>query len=144
MSIKINVSTATIPILRKAYQEQLVSIKGQIEEKEKETVSLKLNYEEISKSLKELETAVSSNMDFYNYESEWTIIEKVKYVLSKSEAPLTSREISEKLMKLEPALAEKKDSTIKNVSTILSVYQGEGKPFKRIEREKMNNLFELN
>ena len=79
-----------------------------------------------------------------DYNPDTTILEKIKYVLRNSDQPLTSREISEKLMSMDKELAKNRITTIKNVSTIISMNRGNGKVFKRIEKEGEDNKFELN
>ncbi len=147
MSYQLTVTPLTAPLFKKVFLEQLNGMEAEIEAKTNEITLLRAAKTEIEKELKNLEAMVAFN-GIGDYDQGATIIDKIKYVLRNSEDPLTSREISERLIAIDKRLAENKTTTIKNVSTLLSVYKseenGDGKPFKRIVRDKQDNVFTLN
>lgn len=70
------------------------------------------------------------------YIASWPIHEKIKHVLSIDNRPLSSRDIINKLLTLEPALNANKEKTAKNISTVLSIRKGD--LFERVEMGGQN------
>lgn len=74
-----------------------------------------------------------------------TIIGKIKYVLKENQnAPMTTRKIIDNVFKIQPHLALFKDKVSKNISTVLSINQGDGKTFNRTTGADGNFLFTIN
>ena len=87
-------------------------------------------------------TAVFSN----GFEPNSTILGKISFILAESNEAMFTRGIINRLFEFQPELKEQKEvrqRTEKNVSTVLSINQGEGKAFKRMESPD-GNTFTLN
>lgn len=70
------------------------------------------------------------------YSASWPIHEKIKHVLIIDNRPLSSRDIINRLLSLEPALNVNKEKTAKNISTVLSIRKGD--LFERVEMGGQN------
>jgi septal ring factor EnvC (AmiA/AmiB activator) len=146
MDIQLQITPNTAPLIKNALSERLDKVTNELGAKKIELKRLETEKQELEKQIQEIENALAGiTISSNGYENNKTVVDKIKYVLKHTKQPLTSREIADRLMILEPALGgENKANTIKNVSTLLSINKGEGKAFKRIEKEGEDNRFTLN
>lgn len=143
MPINIQIKDNHVQSLVEFYGGKLKSVresKKALEAEEKE-------YEEIINQLlkkpakNENEAPQLAIQSFKGYDVNWAIHEKISYVLKHSHEALTTRQIIDKLLSLEPGLNATKTKTEKNISTILSIKKD--KLFKRIEEKGKENKYEL-
>ena len=81
-----------------------------------------------TKSYKDTKTYIADpsmkiTTDPRGYEHRWSLNKKIQYVLGIEKRPMTSSEITAKLIELDPQMGEdeKKNKLVKDVSTILSI-----------------------
>lgn len=146
MDIQLQISPTTAPLIKNALKERLEVVASELDFKREELNQLETEKRELENQIKDLDNAIMGTKSVVNgYNSNTTVVEKIKYVLKHSDQPLSSREISERLISIEPNLGgANRSTTFKNVSTLLSINKGEGKAFKRIEKEGEENKFALN
>ena len=76
------------------------------------------------------------------YAENASIASKINYILAKENRPMTSAEITDKYITLEPKSGGKKhDKTLKNIATILSI--GYGKKYNRTKPKAGKFIYQL-
>lgn len=143
---KIDIAESLIGPTVEFYQTHIQRIDNKINELKKQRQEV----EELINQLLSNETASTPADDedpggtIFTYALEfspkWTIKEKIEYVLKYIKDRLTTGEIVDELLILQPSLSDDRTKTQKNVSTILSIYTGE-EPDKPFAREKENKEF---
>lgn len=128
MPIQIEIKDEYVKSITEFYGTQLKEIREKKialdkEEKEIENIITQLHNgtSTTTTTIKKESVPVISSANGNGYNSKSTILEKIKYILKESEEGMTSREIIDRMLTLEPALNANKQKTAKNISTILSI-----------------------
>lgn len=91
---------------------------------------------------KEKEVKATSQLaipEINGYMLSWPLHEKISYVLRTAESPKTTRQIFERLLSIDSSLHTDKEKSLKNVSTVLSIKNGE--LFQRVKNETGENAY---
>ncbi len=86
-------------------------------------------------------SSVQSKIQLNGYDYEWTWVDKAKYILKKSNAPLSSAEIVDQLLIVEPNI--KRSTAMKSLSSILGVRAKAGIDFLRANNSTGDNVYSL-
>ncbi|MDP4284105.1 MAG: hypothetical protein Q8891_06750 [Bacteroidota bacterium] len=145
MSIHIEIKDEHVKLMTDFYGGQLKAIREKKKELDKEEKEIENIISQLNSGNNEAtpkEPLKLTTQKFYGgmppYNPKWTILEKIKYVLNENHdtfgSGMTSREIIDRMLAIDPVLNADKVKAAKNVSTVLSIHNG--KELKRDELSK--------
>ena len=140
MDITISVDKETIHPIIQTYEEKIrrnkeIAAKAMNEAKKLSDLVSQLRYNEVQLRSDNGEQKEETPIITEEFSLDWSLPKKMQYFLQNSLDPLSSKQLTEKIMEVDKKLAKDKAKAFKNISTILSV--GNGTKYKRI-REKTN------
>ncbi len=148
MPIQITIEDNEVSVLTEFYASRLKVVRDKKVELDREEKSLEdkikqLHRQPVTSAIQVSPQLTLNEMNGYN--SNTTNIAKIEYVLREAGKPLTTRQIIDRLLILDPALNANKLKVAKNISTVLSINQGDDKRFTRGKTEDDKEYtFELN
>jgi hypothetical protein len=123
---------------------RLEAIEQEITALQKEAKGLKQVIKSIKDQQRASKTAVPETQPVgggNGYHPNWTIEQKIDFVISNSSRPLTARQILDEIMRNEPGRNTLK--TMKSISSVLSVKSKDDGKYIKIPNERNDNTYTL-
>lgn len=150
MTKTIEVQDEDVALLVDIYTKQLASVREQKKELDDKERSLIDKLKRLGSPvdalspIREMFTEAMANAKQVTYNLQGTIVGKIRFVLNESGKEMSTSQIVNRLYELDAVYREDPKKTAKNVSSVLSVNHGTGKPFKRTEDANGVYLFSIN